>query len=39
VKTASVRAADAVTMIVGGDIDNAMNQSNGTVDDAGNGES
>ncbi len=37
VKTASVRAADAITMIVGGDIDNAMNQFNGTVDDAGNG--
>jgi hypothetical protein len=24
-------------MIVGGDIDNAMNQFNGTVDDTGNG--
>ena len=36
VKAASARAADAVTMIVGGDIDNAMNQFNGAIDAAGN---
>ena len=29
VKTASARASDAITMIVSGDIDNAMNQFNG----------
>jgi PTH1 family peptidyl-tRNA hydrolase len=36
VKAASARAADAVTMIVGGGIDNAMNQFNGAIDAAGN---
>ncbi len=32
VKAATARAADATTMIVSGDIDNAMNQFNGTQD-------
>ena len=38
VKAASSRASDAITMIVSGDIDNAMNQfnGNGTKDDSGN---
>ena len=39
VKAASSRASDAITMIVSGDIDNAMNQfnGNGTKDDSGSG--
>lgn len=40
VKAASTRASDAITMIVSGDIDNAMNQFNSTQDaaSASNGE-
>ncbi len=36
VKAATGRASDAITMIVGGDIDNAMNQFNGSKNDADN---